>query len=69
MTYFGYNYKLSIIEDVYNIFFKTMELCNKGVVWVDPPPQLWSKTIFWPVFFTLPLLEHNYISQTIYIFS
>ena len=30
-----------------------MIFCNKGVVWADPPPKLWSNTTFLYCF-TLP---------------
>ena len=39
---FRYNYKLSIIEDVYNVL-KTMEFCNKGMVRADPPPPSYGQ--------------------------
>ena len=55
---FRYYYKLSIIEDVYNVFKKQWSFAMRGVVRADPPPQLWSTTIFLPFF--LHFHKHNY---------
>ena len=46
------------------MFLKTMDFCNKGVVWADPPPpptQLWSNTTILH-YFTLPWEEFSKIS-------
>ena len=57
MTFFRYNYKLSIIEDVYNVLKNNGSFAIRvwfGLTPPPPPPQLWSKTIKLPFFFGGP---------------
>ena len=56
MTFLRYNYKLSIIEDVY-IFLKTMVFCNKGVVQADPPPPSYGQRPYFYLLFLDPSLN------------